>query len=258
MIHRRRSNRLLVRGIAELLVIIIGVLIALAVDDWNQEKSQRRLSAEYMDRLVRDLRADRDLVERMLEALEVKGQSLMFLDSVGAAPELAFESPDRFLRALPESLPLGFNVPPMRSVTIDDMRSTGRLALIQPVTMREQILEYYEVVKNAENRIESRRTGFPPHALEKVPPGVIAALDAADPRRRGVFARSGPMPELTPEEFRLLVQWIGDQETRQLINAELNYSFFTSEVFQAAGERATNLADRLEALNGRSPTHLAN
>ncbi len=42
----------------DIVVVIIGVLIALAVGDWASARADRRLEAQYLVRLARDLRAD--------------------------------------------------------------------------------------------------------------------------------------------------------------------------------------------------------
>ncbi len=39
-------------------MIVVGVLIALGLDNWNQDRVDRALSGEYLSRLVGDLEAD--------------------------------------------------------------------------------------------------------------------------------------------------------------------------------------------------------
>jgi hypothetical protein len=52
---RRKSA---VKWISELLIIMVGVLAALAVDDWVQRQSDRRLEAHLLERLSKDLVTD--------------------------------------------------------------------------------------------------------------------------------------------------------------------------------------------------------
>jgi hypothetical protein len=46
------------RLVGEFLVIVIGVLVALAVDDWRDYRNERALEAHLLERLREDLRAD--------------------------------------------------------------------------------------------------------------------------------------------------------------------------------------------------------
>jgi hypothetical protein len=46
------------KWIGEFLVIVVGVLVALAVDDWVQDRSDRKLEVHLLERLAEDLVAD--------------------------------------------------------------------------------------------------------------------------------------------------------------------------------------------------------
>jgi hypothetical protein len=46
------------RLIGEFVVIVLGVLVALAVDDWNQERSDRELEINLLDRMQSEVLAD--------------------------------------------------------------------------------------------------------------------------------------------------------------------------------------------------------
>lgn len=54
---------------AEFLVIVVGVLVALGVDQWAQDRRDRSLEAEYLERLLEDLRYDLE------ELVFIRGQS---------------------------------------------------------------------------------------------------------------------------------------------------------------------------------------
>jgi len=47
-----------VRVVTELVVIVVGVLIALAADRWNEARSDRVSEASYLARLIEEIRAD--------------------------------------------------------------------------------------------------------------------------------------------------------------------------------------------------------
>ena len=47
-----------VRWLGEFIVIVLGVLVALAVDDWRDYRSDRVLEQHLIGRLAADLRAD--------------------------------------------------------------------------------------------------------------------------------------------------------------------------------------------------------
>lgn len=60
------QSRYLVYAIGELLLIIVGILIALQLDNWNQERQEQEQIAKYARALVDDLEADVEMIEPMI------------------------------------------------------------------------------------------------------------------------------------------------------------------------------------------------
>ena len=56
-----RDRTLIARSALELLTSVAGVLIALAVNDWSANRSNRSLEREYLERLQVELRSDSSL-----------------------------------------------------------------------------------------------------------------------------------------------------------------------------------------------------
>ena len=52
------SEKRSIRWIGEFVVIVLGVLVALGVDDWRQYRTDRELEQHLLDRLATDLAAD--------------------------------------------------------------------------------------------------------------------------------------------------------------------------------------------------------
>ena len=58
MISQLSKYALAARLTGEILIIIVGILAALALDNWNQDRKDRAHSQEYLNRLIADIRAD--------------------------------------------------------------------------------------------------------------------------------------------------------------------------------------------------------
>lgn len=48
-------------------VLVLGILIALAVDDWMQGRRDARMEREYLPLLVRDLRRDEEILKEFMD-----------------------------------------------------------------------------------------------------------------------------------------------------------------------------------------------
>jgi hypothetical protein len=60
------QSRYLVYAIGELLLVIVGILVALQLDNWNQERQEQEQIAEYARALVDDLEADIEMIEPII------------------------------------------------------------------------------------------------------------------------------------------------------------------------------------------------
>ena len=124
----------------EFVVIVVGVLAALAVDQWMSERDDRKTAAEYIIRLRIDVEADIENFYRFERILEAKAHFLQSLlddtiDSVFADDTRGLMEAKVYssYRALPDSV----------STTFDELQSTGRLALIQDLAQRDALSKYY-------------------------------------------------------------------------------------------------------------------
>jgi hypothetical protein len=56
--EKNKTGKYLKYAIGEIILLVIGILIALAVNNWNQEKKNNRLGNDYLLRIHRDLVQD--------------------------------------------------------------------------------------------------------------------------------------------------------------------------------------------------------
>ena len=127
--------------LGELFLIVIGVSIALAASSWYEDQIDRRTEVEYLERLRAALAIDiarfTDFERRVLEvkantlkALSTEtATSLLSGDADGLMRDLNYSS----FKALPES----------NSATFEELKSTGKLALIRDASLRDALAQYY-------------------------------------------------------------------------------------------------------------------
>ena len=130
---------MLVRGAIEFVVIVVGVLVALAVDQWAQEREERQLLDDYLAALVVDLEADRANVARGLSRAETNEQSLRTILGIvdGDVSGLPLEE------LVPAVERLGFlYVPEVNDFAYRDLQASGRLRLL-PAELRRVIQDYF-------------------------------------------------------------------------------------------------------------------
>jgi hypothetical protein len=133
-------NRRIGFFIAELVLVIAGVLIALAVDGWISDSHDRRTEAVYLELLARDIEGIRHQVDLQIEFEQEK------ID-VGARAYEALITPDpRTKQAEIGSLMamlISRRTVSLSSATYDQMVSSGHLQLIRNHELRNSIVRLF-------------------------------------------------------------------------------------------------------------------
>ena len=84
MVDRNELARTARRSLAELIVIVVGVLIALGVDDWRQTGEERRIERQAYVQLLEDLRLDSiDVIQARARAGNRSQAGLTLLERSG-------------------------------------------------------------------------------------------------------------------------------------------------------------------------------
>ena len=223
MMSPRLNWRLL---IGEFVVIVVGVLMALWVDELREARDNAALEIEYLESFVTDLEADLaqfDEAEAWMRRSEAAAATVLALYS-GSPPT---ENPADLVMAVETA---GWQAwPVITRNTIDDLRSTGNLRLIRDRTLRRAIAAYYTTIENVSipnaNMRERIWTEYDARVHNVLAPGErLAVLQrpesfghgitsdalvaAAPPTIEELIAALRAFPELEPAAGEVLYQTI--------------------------------------------------
>jgi hypothetical protein len=128
----------------EFLIVVLGVLAAFWVENWNSERLDLKLERQYMQSLLGDLQSDLESVEFSLQRTDVHA----------AANQIVLESikrgtvdvaPRKFAESVAYLSRLTF--PVQSRGTINDLMSTGNLQIIRSEKVRKGIADYYAEIE---------------------------------------------------------------------------------------------------------------
>ena len=148
----------------ELAVIVLGVLIALAADRWSQERQESSAGAEYLARIVEEIRADSALFVRGLantvRARSARDTLLMPLSGESVRQGLVLDAVYRVV------------LPP--PVAWAELNNTGLLRLLGDAEVRRAVTAYYARRRQFENSLErAERRGRDPLMDAAYPAGLM-------------------------------------------------------------------------------------
>ena len=129
--------------VIELLVVVVGILIALEVSNWNQDRADHARAEGYYRRLHAELTADQRTIDSTLvfwnkvsgygEAAIANGETGQLVDGSNWKTLLAWYQAGQLM---PFEL---------KDATYTEMRDGGGLALIEQEGLRKQLAVYYQL-----------------------------------------------------------------------------------------------------------------
>jgi len=115
----------------DFVIVVVGILIAFQITEWNEARSERKLKGYYLERLHSDLTDTIDYLsinhkrsEAILEIINQFSGALNNPDTDDS--ELALKTTDYFARG---TVLLNFKV---NRITFDDLSSSGNLEILEP------------------------------------------------------------------------------------------------------------------------------
>jgi hypothetical protein len=193
-------------AIGEILLVVVGIVIALQIDAWNSAVKERHSEKQYLEDFRQDFLSDSSRLAYFTAASPRKIESLMlarsyvwhgieiqdtlsFIDKIGyggvASRTSIFE---------PQS-------------TYKDIISTGNLKQITNQSLRQQIVYYYQLGENTQIYLDNMRTDYATFLNSRIP------YDA-----KGTFTAE-------PADIELYLRGIKTEEFLLLANAELAFAY---------------------------------
>jgi hypothetical protein len=132
--------RYLSYAIGEILLVVIGILIALQVNNWNQNRLDKRKSIEYHQRMVNDLDQTISFLEDVFNFSKQVKDSIDLAVEILESGRLSISSRKTLNYALGNFFRLARNLPEL--VTYIEMENSGQLNLIYDTNLRKEIAAY--------------------------------------------------------------------------------------------------------------------
>jgi hypothetical protein len=239
--HRLKQNWL--NALGELFIIVVGVLIALAIDQWNANRLERLEEVDAVSRILIDLQTDLEDFAFRLDSVVAKEQSLLRIRSA-LTRDVDIE-PNQFLTDVIVGADFGWNQGFAQRPTYDNLMASGQLGIIQNADVRDRISNYYRLYEDEHTRIEERETEYPALSYQLVPRRGLNEV------RDGVTLERTLDPDLSEKQKRDLINLIRSSPISNQVTAELNLARFIKEVEMVLQREARKLTAELESYLGQ-------
>ncbi|MBC2837814.1 DUF6090 family protein [Robiginitalea sp. SC105] len=139
LLTQNRTSKYLLYALGEIALVVIGILIALQIDNWNESRKEQAIYYAYLIRLESDFESIIQTVKekKVLESdlIDLAQYQLDFLTG-------KVENPDVLKLAISMEFNASVNRYELSSQVFKELTSTGRLALIESDSLRNMLSGY--------------------------------------------------------------------------------------------------------------------
>jgi hypothetical protein len=163
VLSERQSRKYLIYSAGELFLVVIGILIALQINNWNEDRIEQQEITEFAHALIKDLERDVTMVEYQLAQMEYLAQKIEGLTKYtrGKSIEEIKNIDLYFFMRIPYYRPYAWN-----RTAMEQIKSSGALRQMENKFLVEEISTYDATTRHLdEDFVHDRRIGSNATAL---------------------------------------------------------------------------------------------
>jgi hypothetical protein len=150
LLSEGKTGKYIKYAIGEIILVVVGILIALSINTWSQNVQNKRKEVEHLSNLILDLKADSLRLSTLENSFKIAVQS-----------KRVFEDIIDGRRTSMDSININFTnqynfvsdfVP--NSITINELKNSSSLNLITNVLLRRKIVKLYNSYEDLEIKIQ--------------------------------------------------------------------------------------------------------
>ena len=163
LMEQKNTQKYLLYALGEILLVVIGILIALQIDTWNESKKQQKASRDFITRLQKEVRINIEYAKSEMETEEAQIHAARTILSF-------FNNPGQEgIRSELDSLIyiiLSNNTLEIVSGTLNEGFNTGNIAIITPDSLRSALYNLPSLIEEIRKQEEIDREDVNGHFTE--------------------------------------------------------------------------------------------
>ena len=141
LLSENKFSKYLLYALGEIILVVIGILIALQINNWNSQRIDRNKEKEYLHNLIEDIKVQQLLVKnQIIHEKKIKSKverALVHLSS----EEIDADTLNEYLSDITRK---SFVV---NDPSFQDLKSSGNILLIKDNVLRKNILNFYQYLE---------------------------------------------------------------------------------------------------------------
>lgn len=136
LLEENRFSKYMLYALGEIILVVIGILIALQIDNWNENRKLEAKTQNYYKQILEDLQKDKIFAAQTITKFELQRKAYQdYIDKFKSSQFTLTSMYEELLDLNAESYALNFN-----TSTIESLQNSGEIALIPPL-LRNKLLD---------------------------------------------------------------------------------------------------------------------
>jgi hypothetical protein len=150
--EKNKTGKYFKYALGEIILVVIGILIALQINNWNENRKNKITEADYYCRILDDLELNEKLIDETSELInnKIKLCKELILD-LNNIPNDRSIILNKFVVALRQDVFVPSNI------AFEDITSSGQLKLLTDLKLKNRLIQHSTFLNNILNLLQENR-----------------------------------------------------------------------------------------------------
>ena len=142
LLIENKFSKYLIYAIGEIVLVVIGILIALSINNWNESRKENLIEQNYLRRLLVDLESDYKTLTFSKGLSNDRINQIKILTDVIKNPLLSNKNSIQIIESIEKVTWRSYL--PLSKIVYNELLNSGNMSLIQSEYLRNLLSNYYE------------------------------------------------------------------------------------------------------------------
>jgi hypothetical protein len=220
LLEQNRAQRYVLYAIGEIILVVIGILIALQINTWNKEKQNKAHELATLNNLVEDLEIQKELSQEQID------YEIVVIAKIDSAKTFVSDEADKAILGGLFGELAGRHTFKANRATFNNMISNGSINLILNDELQNSIIRYFQRLDYVESVVNNNN---------------LYMMDA----NFGLFVANNGLGLEVDENNEIVSATRFDSKHKATVFAQLNYRYASSDSIKTLSENLLELTNSL-------------
>lgn len=199
LLNEGKTARYFKYAIGEIILVVLGILIALQINTWNQARIERNNESLYLRSILTELIINNQYNKNVFWTRYEKKLDGLIQAKAFAEERLEIKDPVKFINTVSLGAMSSGGYDMGDDFVYEELVSSGSMNLLSDDKIKKAVIDYYANLNVRENRLKIHSTDFLSFISD------IKPFDSENPRNVSQYDQAEALVAFKTDEFRKLV-----------------------------------------------------